>query len=1548
MRSEEAVKRTASAIAKINRQGGNSRLGGSPRWATLNKSEMKSLTFLWKESRNETLWNKTDVMEAMSTHLPFPLPCSQFPKHACLRDLPFPAWTMSEMADNTVCEKFEANVFVKSRCQNCFRTVAAHQCGNQESKEHAAKSLDCVDGTSESSPCDPLCILVPQCELYVCVGSEDRTESWQESLEYTQLSCRAEEEASTCPDACSILGIDTDAHDTFGDWEMTRILGSILGPDKDNTMYYAGHKQEVRPENLHSDRPRWADMASSGRTESWSCPKAGSRAVSQDQGDSRRQNQAESGYFSLERRKSEPSGASSPPRVGSSVLPARGGASRPGGWLPSSITSADSDQSWRTGGSSEGRHGLMRQEYTVLADLPKPKRLSHRQAFEKERSSSRTRSPGRAEVERIFGQERRKASPSLKLEKRTEIFKLSCWDNLHPLSGSEFDNRSLNLPFCLTRRKSETLEAFQALEEGLLERLDSKTLKLAKEGRLVRRQSSPNLRREVMKRLPWEPEQPSRSRGEPQRFGRPEQRPERCSRSQGESVLSGSPIQRLQRESRSRGVFLHSVASHQQAERERWKHEDPRRTDREKAPLRTPASHGKPTEEGGKSQSELLCHKSSGKSTETKWRSSLGALHAAHPGRSLDKSRASHGRLLERYKDSDRKARGKPLLPIDTGEHPREEARACRGDVRDLSPGRTRAARGQGGQTLSPPRHREVSRRAQGEAGCAVSPGREMGIGLKTYGEARGVLGPGLCTGGSQREISRSLSPGRCRESSQNRPGEARRSPSPGRPVESCHACPKQARSYAVSEQQPEGSWKSQREACSRTPRASIDTDWPGKGEQSNTFTRKENDWKGCGKSLCPTSPPVSEQKRDPCCHVRPEDNWKSQEGSLCHGHPAQLLEREWMSQGECWHLAKPGRQQQQLESNCGSRRSSTGWIEDEWKNRGRCPSPAKPESQLENEWSNEEKLLYQPDLLNFKKGWMSILHEPGEWTKHWFVLTDSSLRYYRDSNAEEADELDGEIDLRSCTDVTEYAVQRNYGFQIHTKDGVFTLSAMTSGIRRNWIEALRKSIRPASVPDVTKLSDSNKENFRSYGSPKSSFRSEEQRPSTGSEVITRGGSSSRRADGQRHAFDYVELSPLQQGPLNQGSPQQTRGRSARAMDGVAKREELERDLALRSEERRKWFESSASGVLQTDGLPGDLCPKAGGQEPLGPPLSEAQRSRLSEEIEKKWQELERLPLKESKRVPLMALLNQGKGSHEDVSEALEKEVQVLRSQLESLRAQSEAKSPRDGHAPRGYISQEACEHSLAKMETSHQQVMTELQRHHQREMERLRQEKDRLLAEEAAATAAAIEALKKAHREELNKELGRTRSFQKGGSDPDVLRRQHQSDMESLKRELQVLSEQYSQKCLEIGNLVQKAEEQEQMLQHCQQEGKELLRQNQELQRRLSEEIGQLRSFIAAQGSREGASHNSERSSCELEVLLRVKENELQYLKQEVQCLKDELQMMQKDKTFASGKYQDVYVELNHIKRRSEREIEQLKEHLRLAMAALQEKEMLHNSIGK
>ena len=190
------------------------------------------------------------------------------------------------------------------------------------------------------------------------------------------------------------------------------------------------------------------------------------------------------------------------------------------------------------------------------------------------------------------------------------------------------------------------------------------------------------------------------------------------------------------------------------------------------------------------------------------------------------------------------------------------------------------------------------------------------------------------------------------------------------------------------------------------------------------------------------------------------------------------------------------------------------------------------------------------------------------------------------------------------------------------------------------------------------RLSDCDKENsFRNCVPQKGSLRTEEQqRPSSGSEGNSKG--SHWKADGQRHAFDYVELSPLPQDPGNQGSLQRTRG-SLRISDRTSKHEELERDLAVRSEERRKWFETPDGRVPNSDGPAADSSRKVGEQDLPAPPLSEDQRIRLNEEIEKKWLELERLPLKDSRRVPLTALLNQSKGGHGDTNEALKKEVRA-------------------------------------------------------------------------------------------------------------------------------------------------------------------------------------------------------------------------------------------------------------------------------------------------
>uniref|UniRef100_H3D5J2 Myosin phosphatase Rho interacting protein n=1 Tax=Tetraodon nigroviridis TaxID=99883 RepID=H3D5J2_TETNG len=583
------------------------------------------------------------------------------------------------------------------------------------------------------------------------------------------------------------------------------------------------------------------------------------------------------------------------------------------------------------------------------------------------------------------------------------------------------------------------------------------------------------------------------------------------------------------------------------------------------------------------------------------------------------------------------------------------------------------------------------------------------------------------------------------------------------------------------------------------------------------------------------------------------------------------------------------------------------------------------------------------PDLLNFKKGWMTKLYEDGMWKKHWFVLTDQSLRYYRDSIAEEASELDGEIDLSTCYDVKEFP-QSNYGFQILCKEGACTLSAMTSGIRRNWIQAIMKNVRPTIPPDVTR-SLPEKTNVMlepcplktSEPSSSTSVPSSEPRKSRVRE---------RRREGRSKTFDWSEfkMEPNEK-PLRERSETVDFSSSLSTASSYCSPSSSSSSLASSPISASSIQASCVSGAP-----PPMIEDEQGKMEVDHPaalhPCSDDQKdfrsSDVQEEIEQRWHQVETTPLREEKQVPINTALRSSDRlpAHELAALLVQlgqkqKELERLQTENNVLKEQLENALGREQSAREGYVLQATCERGFAAMEETHQKVIQDLQRQHQREISKLMEERERLLAEETAATIAAIEAMKNAHKEEMEK----THRSQLTGlnSDIDELRLQYEEELQSIQRELEVLSEQYSQKCLENAHLAQALEAERQALRQCQRENQELNAHNQELNNRLTAEINRMRSCFSGETALSPLTQGKD--VYELEVLLRIKESEIQYLKQEIHSLKDELHSALRDKKYATDKYKDIYTELSIVKAKADCDISKLKEKLLIATEALGEK---------
>ena len=87
--------------------------------------------------------------------------------------------------------------------------------------------------------------------------------------------------------------------------------------------------------------------------------------------------------------------------------------------------------------------------------------------------------------------------------------------------------------------------------------------------------------------------------------------------------------------------------------------------------------------------------------------------------------------------------------------------------------------------------------------------------------------------------------------------------------------------------------------------------------------------------------------------------------------------------------------------------------------------------------------------------------------------------------------------------------------------------------------------------------------------------------------------------------------------------------------------------------------------------------------------------------------------------------------------------------------------------------------------------------------------EKERALAEETQATLAALDAMRKAHEAEVQREIGRFKEEFldeiRRGKDSNGSHQQHEKELQEIRHEILSLSEKYSHKCLESAALDQK-----------------------------------------------------------------------------------------------------------------------------------------------
>ncbi|CAG7816532.1 unnamed protein product [Allacma fusca] len=450
------------------------------------------------------------------------------------------------------------------------------------------------------------------------------------------------------------------------------------------------------------------------------------------------------------------------------------------------------------------------------------------------------------------------------------------------------------------------------------------------------------------------------------------------------------------------------------------------------------------------------------------------------------------------------------------------------------------------------------------------------------------------------------------------------------------------------------------------------------------------------------------------------------------------------------------------------------------------------------------------------RKGWLlKFKQEDSCWCKYWFVLRNSKLLYF--TNADEEECL-GSISLDVNSKIEPVESTRHYGFNVNT----WSLAAITNGMRGIWIKSLEsaKATPPAEV--ITEQAPQNRPEpvtAASTTTPTSS--------PTSSVVLSPLLKSKKNLKWRKKAV--IELKE-QLDKFNSVNNSMTSS-MLMVQDTSSVDEIVELKTTIRKLENE--IESLEQERMILSLRLNDFTEKLYQSEKTNKQLRLKMNRVKGQSLKDKQIEIELL-----NKISLLEdeIKNYTFNPNENVScakcqhlEAQIKDREIKLNELENCIGDMEIQFNQKIQELRDFITtptelngsqndvrlkyqmeigelKNLCSKGLEALENSHRRMITELEEKHRREIQSLRIEKEAALQEETNATLAALDALRKNHEIELQREMTRfkdefIRKFQ-DGQDLSALHREHEEELTEIKNEILLLSDNYSNKCLEASKM--------------------------------------------------------------------------------------------------------------------------------------------------